>query len=38
MDILSLQEIEHYKKYQYKSIDNTFSTKLYKPMWNYKNI
>ena len=34
MENLSLQEIENYKKYQYKSVDNTFFTKLYKPMWN----
>jgi len=33
MDNLTLNEIENYKKYQYKSVDNTFFTKLYKPMW-----
>jgi phosphatidylglycerophosphate synthase len=33
MNNLTFDEIEHYKKYQYKSIDNTYFTKLYKPMW-----
>ncbi len=33
MDNLTFDEIANYKKYQYKSVDNTFFTKLYKPMW-----